>query len=83
MPQLGMGELIIIFLVVLLLFGANQIPKVAKGMGEGIREFKKAARDLSQDEKPAAPAAPAAPAVPAATAPQAQTGSEEPPKPIS
>jgi sec-independent protein translocase protein TatA len=75
MPQLGMGELIIIFLVVLLLFGANQIPKVAKGMGEGIREFKKAARDLSgAEEKPAAPA-------PAPQA-QAKTG-EEPPKPIS
>lgn len=82
MPQLGMGELIIIFLVVLLLFGANQIPKVAKGMGEGIREFKKAARDLSQDEKPAAPATPIAPVT---TPPQAQakTGAEEPPKPIS
>ena len=40
MPQLGMGELIIIFLVVLLLFGANQIPKVAKGLGQGLREFK-------------------------------------------
>jgi len=72
MPQLGMGELIIIFLVVLLLFGANQIPKVAKGMGEGIREFKKAARDLSQDEKPATP-----------TTPPAKTGGEDPPKPIS
>jgi sec-independent protein translocase protein TatA len=83
MPQLGMGELIIIFLVVLLLFGANQIPKVAKGMGEGIREFKKAARDLSQDEKPATPVAPAAPVTPVTTPPQAQAGAEEPPKPIS
>jgi sec-independent protein translocase protein TatA len=72
-----MGELIIIFLVVLLLFGANQIPKVAKGLGEGIREFKKAARDLSSEEKPAAPP-PAAP-----TAPVAQAKTEEPPKPIS
>lgn len=70
MPQLGMGELIIIFLVVLLLFGANQIPKVAKGLGEGLREFKKAARDLSSEEKPAPP-----PAAPPKT--------EEPPKPIS
>ena len=74
MPQLGMGELIIIFLVVLLLFGANQIPKVAKGLGEGIREFKKAARDLSSEEKPATPPAQTT-AVPPKT--------EEPPKPIS
>jgi len=69
MPQLGMGELIIIFLVVLLLFGANQIPKVAKGLGQGLREFKRAARDLTEDEKPASSTKPA--------------GSEEPPKPVS
>ena len=66
MPQLGMGELIIIFLVVLLLFGANQIPKVARGLGQGLREFKRAARELSEDEKP--PVTPPAP--------------DEPPKPI-
>ncbi len=50
MPQLGMGELIIIFLVVLLLFGANQIPKVARGLGQGLREFKRAARELQDDD---------------------------------
>jgi len=73
MPQLGMGELIIIFLVVLLLFGANQIPKVAKGLGEGIREFKKAARDLSQDDKQAQAPPPA----------KTSSSTEEPPKPTS
>jgi sec-independent protein translocase protein TatA len=62
-----MGELIIIFLVVLLLFGANQIPKVAKGLGQGLREFKRAARDLTEDEKPT-PKPPS---------------SEDPPKPIT
>lgn len=51
MPQLGMGELIVIFLVVLLLFGASQIPKVAKGLGQGLREFKKAARELQDDDR--------------------------------
>ena len=50
MPSLGPGELIIIFLIVLLLFGANQIPKVARGLGQGLREFKQAARDLQQDD---------------------------------
>ena len=54
MPQLGMGELILIFLVVLLLFGANQIPKVARGLGQGLREFKRAARELTDDETPPA-----------------------------
>ena len=50
MPQLGMGELIVIFLVVLLLFGANQIPKVARGLGQGLREFKRAAKELQEDD---------------------------------
>jgi sec-independent protein translocase protein TatA len=38
---LGMGELVIIFFIVLLLFGAGKIPKIAKDIGGGIREFKK------------------------------------------
>ena len=38
---LGMQELIIIFLIVLVLFGAGKIPKIAKDIGGGIREFKK------------------------------------------
>jgi sec-independent protein translocase protein TatA len=50
MPQFGMGELIIIFLAILVLFGANQIPKVARNLGQGMREFKKAARDLTTDD---------------------------------
>jgi len=51
MPQLGMGELLIIFLAILVLFGANQIPKVAKNLGQGMREFKKAARELTEDDE--------------------------------
>jgi sec-independent protein translocase protein TatA len=50
MPQFGMGELIIIFLAILVLFGASQIPKVARNLGQGMREFKKAARELTDDE---------------------------------
>ncbi len=43
----GMGpwELALIFLVVLLIFGAKRIPDIAQGMGKGIREFKKALKD--------------------------------------
>jgi len=51
MPQLGMGELLIIFLAILVLFGANQIPKVARNLGQGMREFKKAARELTEDDE--------------------------------
>ena len=49
MPQLGMGELLIIFVAILVLFGANQIPKVARNLGQGMRELKKATRELTAD----------------------------------
>ena len=52
MPQLGMGELLIIFVAILVLFGANQIPKVARNLGQGMREFKKATRELTADDDP-------------------------------
>ena len=41
----GMGELLIILLIVLVLFGGSRIPKIARALGEGIREFKKASKD--------------------------------------
>ncbi len=40
--MLGTGELIVIFLVVLLLFGGKRLPELAKSLGAGIREFKRA-----------------------------------------
>ena len=43
--NLGSGEIILILAVVLILFGARKLPELAKGLGEGIREFKKAAND--------------------------------------
>lgn len=39
---LSTAEIIIIFVVILLLFGGRKIPEVARGIGKGIREFKKA-----------------------------------------
>lgn len=44
---LGMsgGELILLLVVVLVLFGARKIPEFAKGLGQGIKEFKKASKD--------------------------------------
>lgn len=54
---IGMQELIVIFLVVLLLFGAKRIPDIATGIGRGIRDFKKAVKETkeeitSDDSKP-------------------------------
>jgi len=45
---MGYQELIIIFLIVLLLFGGKKIPEIARGLGKGLREFRKA-RDGIRD----------------------------------
>jgi sec-independent protein translocase protein TatA len=47
--NLGAGEIILIVLVVLLLFGAKKIPELARGIGKGMSEFKKGLKDV-QDE---------------------------------
>ena len=49
MRSIGMPELVVIFIVVLLLFGGRKIPEIAKGLGEGIRNFKSALK--SEEEK--------------------------------
>jgi sec-independent protein translocase protein TatA len=46
---IGMPELIVILLVAVLLFGGKKIPEIAKGLGEGIRNFKSALK--SEEEK--------------------------------
>ena len=45
----GGWELIIIFVVILLLFGAKRLPDLAKGLGKGISEFRKAAREVTDE----------------------------------
>ncbi|MGZ5543751.1 MAG: Sec-independent protein translocase subunit TatA/TatB [Limisphaerales bacterium] len=62
------GELIIVLVAILVLFGAKRIPEFAKGLGQGIKEFKKASNEVTQEfqnamddsnySKPAPPAAP-------------------------
>lgn len=49
MPSLGMSEILLILLVVLIFFGAKKIPELAQGLGKGMREFRKAARDVQED----------------------------------
>ena len=46
---LGPWEIILILAVVLVLFGAKKLPELAKGMGQGIKEFKKASRDVQAE----------------------------------
>jgi|CZKI01.1.fsa_nt_gi sec-independent protein translocase protein TatA len=49
----GGGEWVLILLVLLLLFGGTKLPALAKGLGQSMKEFKKASRD---DDPPAPPA---------------------------
>ena len=44
--NMGMGELLVILIVVLLLFGSKKIPEIAQGLGKGIREFKKSMKEV-------------------------------------
>ena len=52
--MLGGWEIVLILAVVLILFGAKRIPELAKGLGSGIREFKKAAREVTDEVNNAA-----------------------------
>jgi sec-independent protein translocase protein TatA len=45
----GMGELIVIFLVILVLFGSKKIPDLAQGVGKGMKEFRKAIKDVEDE----------------------------------
>jgi sec-independent protein translocase protein TatA len=49
MGNIGTTEILIIALFVLIFFGAKKIPELAQGLGKGIREFRKAAREVSED----------------------------------
>lgn len=48
---LGGQELIWVLLIVLVLFGGAKIPQLMKGMGEGMKEFRKATRDDEEEER--------------------------------
>ena len=47
--NLGGGEIILILALVLILFGAKKLPELARGMGQGIKEFKKATREVTDE----------------------------------
>jgi len=48
---LGGSELLIILAIILLLFGGAKLPALAKGLGQSVKEFKKAANENEEDEK--------------------------------
>ena len=46
---IGTTELLIIMFIVLLLFGAKKLPELARGLGKGIREFKRASNEIQEE----------------------------------
>ena len=46
---LGMPELLVILGIAVLIFGASRIPEIAKSLGKGIKEFKKAGKEITND----------------------------------
>jgi sec-independent protein translocase protein TatA len=51
MPGLGITEIIFIFLIIILLFGATRLPQIGRGLGEGIRNFKKGLKAAGEDDE--------------------------------
>jgi sec-independent protein translocase protein TatA len=49
MGSLGFPELVVILVIVILIFGANRLPDIGRGIGKGIRNFKEATRDGVND----------------------------------
>jgi sec-independent protein translocase protein TatA len=49
MGNVGTTEIILIVFVILIFFGAKKIPELAQGLGKGIREFKKATREIEDE----------------------------------
>ena len=92
-PNIGPGELILILIIALVVLGPGKLPDVAASLGKSVREFRKAATDVSDaaklDAPVPAPAPPAQASTPAATpapvappaapaAPPAEAGSTAP-----
>ena len=50
MGKLGLTEIILIILVIVLLFGGRKIPELMKGIGQGMKEFKRASKLETEDE---------------------------------
>jgi sec-independent protein translocase protein TatA len=77
---LGWPEIVAILAVVLLLFGAKKLPELAKGLGSGIKEFKKASREVQDELERSVEEPPQKPAVrkPEAPAQTAQPQSHPP-----
>ncbi|HUI09947.1 MAG TPA: twin-arginine translocase TatA/TatE family subunit [Bacteroidota bacterium] len=57
LEDLSPAKILIVVLLIVVFFGAKKIPEIAQGLGKGIREFKKATREISGDDDSSAPVA--------------------------
>jgi len=48
---LGFPEMLLIFVIIVLIFGTSRLPELGRGIGEGIKNFKKSVRDEPEEEK--------------------------------
>ncbi|GAA3821874.1 Sec-independent protein translocase subunit TatA [Cellulomonas soli] len=80
MNALKPWHIIVLLIVIILLFGANRLPDLAKSLGQSLKIFKAEVKDLTADDKPAptVPVTPAAPAAPAPAAPAAEAPAAPP-----
>jgi TatA/E family protein of Tat protein translocase len=76
---LGGPEMLMIMVVILMLFGANRLPELAKGIGKSMREFKKAASGVEEEVRRAMEEEPAKPAPKPAGTIEQQAGAPKPP----
>ncbi len=51
MSRIGLGELVVIFFIVLIFFGVKRLPEIGEAIGRAIKEFKKATSDSSNESK--------------------------------
>jgi sec-independent protein translocase protein TatA len=80
--EVGGMQVLLILGVILIFFGGKKLPELARGLGQGIKEFKKATREVTDEVQHAAaepPAAPKAPSVPIAPVQPAQTVAQSTP----
>lgn len=54
--EIGWTQILLVLLIILILFGAKRIPEMMRSMGQGVKEFKKAAKDITTDDEVETPA---------------------------
>lgn len=78
--RIGMTELIVLLVIVLLLFGANNLPKLARSIGKSVRELKDGLADVGQDLQDALKEPPKTEAKPSAPVESSEENPEQPKK---